>query len=223
MPIPCVKPSSAVRRVLLLASDSAFESEVREALESQQRGRDPPLFLQLVYLDLTHCVDFLAVLDSLGYIRQGIFDMLHIIPPAATWSRSRHSGLQGQHPLRSRGAPLGLSSLNPTEDKKVREANSVLESLVWCTEQALRCPAKVVGLTIVFPEDLGGRQDGPSLIWMSREFQLLEGIRDARRAAGYLCRITGADYKRPLGVFYFHVQPSSRSVVAWLATVGNTA
>ena len=151
VPIPCVKPDSSVRRVLLLASDSAFESEVREALDSATRTRASSYF-QFVYLDLTQCDDFLAVLDLPGNIRQGVCDMLHIIPPAATWSRSRHSGLQGQHPLRSREAPLGLSSLNPTEDKKAREANSVLESLVWCAEQALRCLAEVVGLTIVFPE-----------------------------------------------------------------------
>ena len=163
MPNPCVKPSSTVRRVLLLASDSAFESEVREALETQQQGRVPPLFFKLVYLDLTHCNDFLVILDLLGYIRQGIFDLIHII---------------SQNPLRSRAAPLGLSSLNTAEDKKVRDANSVLESLVWCAEQALSCPSEVVGLTVVFPEDLGGRKDGPTSIWMLSEFQLLEGIRD---------------------------------------------
>ena len=101
---------------------------------------------------------FLVILDLLGYNRQGFFDIIHISPPAATWSRSRHSGLQGQNPLRSRAAPLGLSSLNPAVDKKVRDANSVLESLVWCAEQALTCPSKVVGLTVVFPEDLGGRK-----------------------------------------------------------------
>ena len=43
-----------------------------------------------------------------------------------------------------------------------------------------------------------------------------------RRAAAYLCQITGADLKRPLEVF-FHVQPPPRSVVAGLATVGETA
>ena len=60
--------------MLLLASDSAFVSEVREALEMQQRGREPPLFFQLVYLDPTQCDDFLAALDLLNYIRQGVFD-----------------------------------------------------------------------------------------------------------------------------------------------------
>ena len=33
-----------------------------------------------------------------------------------------------------------------------------------------------------------------------REFQFLEGTRDARRAAGYFCQFTRADYKRPIGV-----------------------
>ena len=59
--------------------------------------------------------------------------------------------------------------------------------LVWCAEQALQCPTKAVGLMIIFPEDVGGSQDGPSSVWTLREFQLLEGIRDARRVAGYLC------------------------------------
>ena len=62
-------------------------------------------------------------------------------------------------------------------------------SLVWFT-----CPSKVVGLTVVFPEDLGGRKDGPTSTWMLREFQLLEGIRDARRAAAYLCQIAHWEY-----------------------------
>ena len=86
--------------------------------------------------------------------------------------------------------------------------------LVWCAEQALRCPTKAVGLTIIFPEDLGGSQDGPSSVWTLREFQVLEGIRDARRAAGHLCQITGAHYKRPLGVF-FHVHLRSRLSLGW--------
>ena len=78
------------------------------------------------------------------------------MPPAAAWSRSRHSGLPGQPPLRSRTAPLGLSALSPFEDEKVRSANLVLEILAWCAEQALECAYKAVGLNLIFPEDLGG-------------------------------------------------------------------
>ena len=108
-----------------------------------------------------------------------------------------HVRVMGQSPLRSRSAPLGLSSLSPAKSKKVCEANFVLECLAWCSEQALACPVKVVALTIIFPEDPGGHADGPSSIWALREIQLLEGIRDARTAV-YLCQLTGADFKRPL-------------------------
>ena len=121
----------------------------------------------------------------------------------------------GQNPLRSCSAPLGQSSLTPAESKKVRDANFVLECLAWCAEQAPDCPVKVVALTIIFPEDFGGRQDGLSSIWALREFQLLEGIRDARRAAAYLSQTTGSDFKRPLGVLSTSHQFRARLFTGW--------
>ena len=107
-----------------------------------------------MYLDLTSVIDFSTVLDLLVYIRRGIFDLIHIIPPAASWSRSRQSGLPVQSSLRSRSAPLGLSSLALVEDEKVRSANLILELLVWCAEQALQGAFKAVGLKIIFTENL---------------------------------------------------------------------
>ena len=50
---------------------------------------------------------------------------------------------------------------------------------------------------------------------MLREFQLLEGIRDARRAAAYLCQITGADFKRPLGALSTSIHLRSRLSLGW--------
>ena len=100
--------------------------------------------------------DFLAVLDLLDHVRHGYFDMVHIVPSASTWSRSRHSEHPGQLPLRSRSSPLGLSSLSPDETKKINEANRALEVAVWVAEQSLQCPSKFIGLNIIFPEDLGG-------------------------------------------------------------------
>ena len=88
-----------------------------------------------------------------------------------------------KNPLRSRSAPLGLSSLTPPENKKVCIANYVLECLAWCAGRTLRA------------------------------CQLLEGIRDARRAAAYLCQITGG-----WGIFY--VSPLSKLSVHWLASSG---
>ena len=181
-----VKPEIEPKRVLLLAS-AVFESEVRAAFERQHQSNDLPLFFDLVYLDLTSNMDFFAVLDLLAYVTQGFLDVIHMIPPATTWSRSRHSGLPGQPPLQTRTAPLGLSSLSPFEDEKVRSANLFLEILAWCAEQALQCANEAVGLNLIFPEDLGGSPEGPA----------------------------GADYKRPLGFFTTSLHLRSRLSLGW--------
>ena len=115
---------------------------------------------------------------------------------AATFCRSRNSGLPGHRPLRSRASSLGLSSLNPTENKKIRSAIQALEILVWCAEQALQSTVKPVGINVIWRED--HHSDGLSSIWALREFQLVEGIHDARRAAGHVW----ADYKRTIGVVF---------------------
>ena len=143
----------------------------------------------------------------LNHIQQGIFDAVHILPPASSWSRSRQSDVM------SRSAPR-LSSLSPAESKKVRDANFVVECLSWCSEQALACPVKIVALTIIFPEDLGGHADGPSSIWALREFQLLASVMPAVQLH-ILCQLTGADFKRPLGVFSASHQLRARLFTGW--------
>ena len=154
--------------------------------------------------------DFLGVLDLLDHVRSGYFDMVHIVPSAATWSRSRHSAHSGQPPLRSRSSPLGLPSLSPDESEQINNANRALEVAAWVAEQSLQCPSKFIGLNIIFPEDLGGHcEHGPSSMWVLREFRFLEGVRDARRAAAYLCQFTRSEYKRPVGIF--SSSPSLRS------------
>ena len=174
------------------------------------------VFFELTYLDPALLLDFLAVLDLLDLVRQGFFDMIHIVPSASTWSRARHSCLAGQHPLRSKSSPLGLSSLSLDDSEKIHHANRELEIIAWVAEQALHCPSIMVGLTLIFPEDLGGHiSDGPSSLWALREFQLLEGTRDARRAAGNLCQFTRADYKRPIGVLSNCIHLRDRLSLGW--------
>ena len=68
-----MKPDSGSKRVLLLASETVFESEARAALENQQRARESSVLLELVYSDLTSILDFLAVLDLLNHIQHGFF------------------------------------------------------------------------------------------------------------------------------------------------------
>ena len=88
--VPSVKPKSGQRRVLLLTSESALEAEVRDALRIRQQEKEPGLFFELTYVDPALFSDFLGVLDLLDHVRSGYFDMIHIVPSAATWSRSRH-------------------------------------------------------------------------------------------------------------------------------------
>ena len=96
---------------------------------------------------------------------------------------------------------MGLSSLSPDETKKINKANRALELAVWVAEQALQCPSKFVGLNIIFPEDLGAHCiHGPSSMWVLREFRFLDGTRDPRRAAVYLCQFTRSEYRRPIGI-----------------------
>ena len=118
----------------------------------------------------------------------------------------------GSSPLRSRSSPLGLPSLSPLESEQINKANRALEVAAWVAEQSLQCPSKFIGLNIIFPEDLGGHcEHGPSSMWVLREFRFLEGVRDARRAAAYLCQFTRSEYKRPIGIF--SSSPSLRSLL----------
>ena len=153
-------------------------------------------FFELTYLDLTSLTDFFGrswtcwttsdMAISIWYI--SFLQHLLGLAPATL-------NIQGSSPLRSRSSPLGLSSLSPDETKKINEANRALEVAVWVAEQSLQCPSKFIGLNIIFPEDLGGHCiHGPSSMWVLREFRFLEGTRDARRAAAYMCQFT------PIGI-----------------------
>ena len=139
-------------------------------------------------MDPTSLTDFLAVLDLLDHVRHGYFDMIHIVPSASTWSRSRHSGLPGQPPLRSRSSPLGVSSLSPEETEKIHSVNRVLEIAAWVAEQTLQCPSKMIGLIPIFPEDLDGH--------ISHQF-------------------TRADCKRPIGVLTNSIHLRNHLSLGW--------
>ena len=145
--------------------------------------------------------DFFLVTELLLRIQSGFFFFDFLVPPASTWSRLRNSTSPGQPPLRSRSQPLGTSSLDLRATRQVRQANKELESMLLCAEYALECKTAKVGLHLIFPEDLGvHRVDGPTSIWALRESQLLEGVNDAHRYAGYLCRFACAEHKRPIAV-----------------------
>ena len=47
------------------------------------------------------------------------------------------------------------------------------------------------------------------------EFRFLEGVRDARRAAAYLCQFTRSEYKRPIGIFSNCTSLRPRLFLGW--------
>ena len=172
-----------------------------ETLSRSPSSTEGALFFELMYLESRYLADFLLTLDLLRQIRSGIFAAIFLIPSASTWSRLRSSATSGQPQLRTRAFPLGVPGSDPQVAELLRQDNRILEAISWCAEQALACSSTRVGLNLVFPEDPGGHPvTGPSSIWALREFQLLEGVHDVHRAAGYLCQITGSEYKRPMGL-----------------------
>ena len=73
-------------------------------------------------------------------------------------------------------------------------------SISWCAEQTLLCTKKTK-LFLTFPEDFGCHyQKGPSSIWSLREFQLVHGVSEACRGAGFQCQLGRANFRRPIGI-----------------------
>ena len=187
-------------RVLLVSSCRTHEDEFLSAWELLQSRLKQPSPLQVIhYIFDDSSDDLVSLLDLLDRVKSGFFQLSCVLPPASTWSRVRHSELPGQLPLRSRSAPFGLDGLDPAALERVQRANQQGEFCCWIAEQILHCP--VSKLVLVFPEDLGGdKNSGPSSIWSRREYQLLEGLREARRGASFLCQLSSVDQRRPLGI-----------------------
>ena len=132
----------------------------------------------------------------LDQVRHGFFTAVLTSPPAATWSRLRNLQVPGQVPLRSRQCPLGLMSLSPESQSKVRASNFSLEVSSWFAEQILTSPH----FLLVFPEDFGGEScTGPASPWSAREFTDLSDAVEAQRGAVYLCRFA-SEYRRSVGL-----------------------
>ena len=144
------------------------------------------------------------------------FTAVHLVPPASTWSRIRHSSSTGQPPLRTRGSPAGLSHLSPQLQLKVEESNRQVETVTWLFEQAVLCTLRKVWVLLVFPEDLGGHvQSGPTTIWSNSHLRRLDGVSDVRRGAAYLCQFAGTESRRPVGLFTNLAGVKAQMVHGW--------
>ena len=84
-----------------------------------------------------------AILDQPFRVRSGWFDVICLLPAAATWSLARHFW-DGQKPLRSRAEPFGQQSMDPLSMSKVTASNQQLEFDSWFLKEALMCPTKKI-------------------------------------------------------------------------------
>ena len=73
-------------------------------------------------------------------------------------------------PLRTRAFPFGLRHLAPPAHQKVARTTQSWRQISWCAEQT---PG-------------GHSQEGPTSIWDLREFQVLHGVSEACRGAGFV-------------------------------------
>ena len=94
--------------------------------------------------------------------------------------------------------------LTPTDSRynKVAHENRSVEISPWFTEQSIKCIPAKTALIYIFPDDFGGNAtSGPASLWSLKELRSLHGQDDASRGATFVCRIAGADCKKPLGIF----------------------
>ena len=137
---------------------------------------------------------------SLTKCGRGFFRVVLVLPPAATWSRARHAGPGGQSPVRSRSKPWGVPEASDALNAKLLHDRRTAEVSTWFAEQSLLCTNPQVALIYIFLEDFGGHAlSGPASLWSLQELRSLHGQYEILRGATFLCRITEADSRRPLG------------------------
>ena len=195
-------PPGFVFNILLVAGDAGHEVQVVEAWREDGKESEDLFDYTLFHYNFDGSHDVLVVLDILDRIKAGFYHGVFIVPPAASWSRARHAEEGGQTPLRTRSQPFGVVHAASKSHARLQHENRALDFIHWFAEQTWRCEVMRIPLVLVFPEDFGGDAvSGPSPLWCMQELRDLEGLHEARRGAGFLCQLAGADLKRPLGIF----------------------
>ena len=160
---------------------------------------DDPHPCELTHLNFADYHELVVILKLLDKVRDGFFQVVLILPPASSWSRARHVGPEGQPPIRSRNRPWGLLTqvlhsipnfYTTTEQQKFRLGS-----------QSNHCSRG--------PQD-SSHSHIPRGFWrtyLDRSSIFVVTARvarltryDALRGATFLCRISGTDRRKPLGI-----------------------
>ena len=101
----------------------------------------------VVFKDACQPGDTLVLLDLLDRVCTGLFDVLLLVPPTATRSRTRHSEFVGQRPFLIRSGPFGLDGLSPSTTLSINNTDNLhCEIVAWFVTQSLLCSHCRIGL-----------------------------------------------------------------------------
>ena len=88
-----MKLSTPVRRLLLVAASDEVESDSLVALNMSEAAHTSAGVFELAFFCLQRDADFLDILHLLNLLRDGFFEAVYLIPPAASWSRDHTLGI----------------------------------------------------------------------------------------------------------------------------------
>ena len=132
-----VKPGLSTQYMLVLAGTANFRVDSVAAWLEVHAAQLPSLQGGFVHYNFDENIKPLALLDLLTRVQAHFFTVVIILPPASTWSRSRHTE-SGQQPLRSRSNPLGLQDVTAHDYDHIQHSNKVVEVSWWvfsgCTD-----------------------------------------------------------------------------------------
>ena len=196
-----VKPSPVVFHILVLSSGTTYSAEILTGWQMSEACFEDPHPCELTHFNFADDHDLVVILKLLGKVRDGFFQVVLILPPGSSWSRARHVGPEGQPPVRSRTRPWGVIDASSTRYSKLLHDNRTAEISTWFAEQSLLRKDPRTALICIFVEDFGGHiSTGLLSLWSLQELRALHGKHDALRGATFLCRISGTDRRKPLGI-----------------------
>ena len=110
--------NTTVRRLLLVAADDSVETDLFAALKMSEVVQKFAGVFELVFFPLQHEPYFLDILHLLNKVRDGFFEAVYLIPPAASWSRLRSSTTAGTASTQIAIRTLGIVVVEPATDRE---------------------------------------------------------------------------------------------------------
>ena len=169
-----MKSSTVVFHILVLSSGTTYPTEILTGWQMSEACYEDPHPCDLTHLNFADDHDLVVILKLLDKVRDGFFQVVLILPPASSWSRARHVGLEGQPSIRSRNRPWRVIEANSAQYSKLLHDNRTAEISTWFAEQSLLREDPRTALIYILPEDFGGHfSTGPASLWSLQELRAL--------------------------------------------------